>query len=145
MNPNAQASRQRIAGMLARFLGNSAVFECSPAKAALPGAEDPSVCCPPAKGSSPKQGLRWEHATPVVRLWPELRIRFVGSPPANYLSPKMTASTTKFPQQKELPDILKHQDTGNSFLLFRYIFQAFLQAFLLHGSRLIFLRLGHLF
>lgn len=35
MNPNAQASRQRIAGMLARFLGNYARVDCSPAKAAL--------------------------------------------------------------------------------------------------------------
>ena len=43
MNQNAQASRQRIAGMLARFLGNSAMFDCSPAKAVLPGAEAPST------------------------------------------------------------------------------------------------------
>ena len=41
MNPNAQASRQRIAGMLARYLGNSAMFDCSPAKATLPGGEAP--------------------------------------------------------------------------------------------------------
>jgi hypothetical protein len=41
MNPNVQASRQRIAGMLARYLGNSAMFDCSPAKATLPGGEPP--------------------------------------------------------------------------------------------------------
>ena len=42
MNQNARAYRQRIAGMLGRFLGNSAMFDCSPAKAILPGAEAPS-------------------------------------------------------------------------------------------------------
>ena len=144
MNPNAQASRQRIAGMLARFLENSAMFGCSPAKAALPGAEAPSTPLSSGEGILAGGGLRWERATPVARLWPELRIRYVGSPPANYLS-QTTRPTPQRSKTKKLPDILKHQDTGNSFLLFRYIFQAFLQAFLLHGSRLIFLRLGHLF
>ena len=43
MNQNARAYRQFVAGMLGRFLGNSAMFDCSPAKAVLPGAEAPST------------------------------------------------------------------------------------------------------
>ena len=42
MNQNARAYRQFVACMLGRFLGNSAMFDCSPAKAILPGAEAPS-------------------------------------------------------------------------------------------------------
>lgn len=38
MNQNARAYRQFVACMLGRFLGNSAMFDCSPAKAALVGA-----------------------------------------------------------------------------------------------------------
>ena len=146
MKQNVQASQRQIAAVLGLFLANAPrPRRCSPANTVLSGVEAPSI--PLCSGEGILAGAGTAMGTcnsgdealagvaHPVRLLSSCQLPFSKNDSLHH----------KVPTTKRVAEIPKHQDTDNSFLLFRYIFQAFLQASLLRDSRLIFLRLRHLF
>lgn len=144
MKQNVQASQRQIAAVLGLFLANAPRFDCSPANTVLAGAADPVTPLCSGEGILAGAGTAMGTCNSGDEALAGVAhpVRLLSS---CQLSLANTYAVTTAPKTKRVAEIPKHQDTGNSFLLFRYIFQAFLQAFLLRGSRLIFLRLRHLF